>query len=128
MVRLDAVGDGCLHISGIDLLDCTPVLDIKPYVPYADSVADAHYGLADSAPRLLVVEWHPDALTAAQAHAERLCEPVVALIEQCLSQDPKPAYQMPAPEREYGVHLWDLNISWHYPCAERIRVLSVTRR
>ncbi|SDT11695.1 tRNA-Thr(GGU) m(6)t(6)A37 methyltransferase TsaA [Halopseudomonas xinjiangensis] len=128
VVRLDAVGDGCLHISGIDLLDGTPVLDIKPYVPYADSVANAHYGLADAAPALLEVDWQPDALVAAQSQAQRLGEPVIALIEQCLNQDPKPAYQTPTPEREYGVHLWDLNVSWHYPCPERIRVLTVTRR
>ena len=126
VVRLDAAEPGRLHISGIDLLDGTPVLDIKPYVPYADVVAEAHYGLAESAPALLPVHWHPDALDAARLHAQRLGEPVVALVEQCLAQDPKPAYQIPAPTREYGVQLWDLNIRWHYPSAGSIRVLSVS--
>ena len=125
VVRLDAVGQGCLHVSGLDLLDGTPILDIKPYVPYADLVADAHYGLADAPPALLTVQWLPAALEAAQLAAERLGEPVIALIEQCLAQDPKPAYQQPTARREYGVRLWDLNVRWHYPEKDRIRVLSV---
>lgn len=127
VVRLDAVGNGRLHVSGIDLLDGTPVLDIKPYVPYADLVADARYGLADAPPPLLPVSWQGEALEAARAHAQRLGEPVVELIEQCLAQDPKPAYQLPAPDREYGVRLWDLNVRWHYPDPGQICVLTVSR-
>lgn len=127
VVRLDAVGDGRLHVSGIDLLDGTPVLDIKPYVPYADLVADARYGLAETPPALLPVQWQGDALEAAKVHALRLGEPVVELIEQCLAQDPKPAYQAPAPDREYGVRFWDINVRWHYPDPGRIRVLSVSK-
>ena len=53
-------------------------------------------------------------------------QPLIALIEQCLAQDPKPAYQQPGPEREYGVQLWDVNVRWHYPDSGQIRVLSVT--
>jgi tRNA (adenine37-N6)-methyltransferase len=41
VVRLEGVEPGRLLLSGIDLLDGTPVLDIKPYVPYADSVTGA---------------------------------------------------------------------------------------
>ncbi|UAW98388.1 tRNA (N6-threonylcarbamoyladenosine(37)-N6)-methyltransferase TrmO [Halopseudomonas nanhaiensis] len=127
VVRLDAVAGGRLHVSGIDLLDGTPVLDIKPYVPYADLVADAHYGLAEAAPRLLSVRWQGEALEAARIHGQRLGEPVLELIEQCLAQDPKPAYQRPAPDREYGVRLWDLNVRWHYPDAGQICVLAVSK-
>ncbi|OHC28177.1 MAG: tRNA (N6-threonylcarbamoyladenosine(37)-N6)-methyltransferase TrmO, partial [Pseudomonadales bacterium RIFCSPLOWO2_02_FULL_63_210] len=53
VVKLDAVEPGRLWLSGIDLLDGTPVLDIKPYVPYADSVASAYNRIADAAPRLI---------------------------------------------------------------------------
>lgn len=126
VVRLERVEAGRLWLSGIDLLDGTPVLDIKPYVPYADQVADAVYGLADAAPVLIDVDWEPTALHAAHLHADRLGQPLVALIEQCLAQDPKPAYQRPTPEREYGTQLWDVNVRWHYPHAAGIRVLDVS--
>lgn len=65
------------------------------------------------------------ALAQAHAHARRLEEPVVELIEQCLAQDPRPAYQLPPPERRYGVRFWDVQVRWHYPEPQRIRVLEV---
>ena len=125
VVRLERVEPGRLHLSGIDLLDGTPVLDIKPYVPYADSVAEAHNGMADAPPPLIPVDWQDAALRQAQQHALRLGEPLVQLIEQCLAQDPRPAYQQPQPDRRYGARFWDLDVHWHYPEPGRIRVLDV---
>ena len=50
-VRLLKV-EGCdLHVQGIDLLDGTPILDIKPYIPYADAFPDSKAGWIDSIPR-----------------------------------------------------------------------------
>lgn len=128
VVRLDKVEGARLWLSGIDLLDGTPVLDIKPYVPYADSVPAAVNGIASAAPESIAVQWAPTALQQAQAHGLRLGEPLVALIEQCLAQDPRPAYQKPSPEREYGAQFWDVDVRWHYPQSEAIRVLEVVFR
>ncbi|MGE8405407.1 MAG: tRNA (N6-threonylcarbamoyladenosine(37)-N6)-methyltransferase TrmO [Pseudomonas sp.] len=125
VVRLDRVEPGRLLLSGIDLLDGTPVLDIKPYVPYADSVAEAHNAMASAPPESIAVEWSDTALSQAHQHALRLGEPLVELIEQCLAQDPRPAYQVPAPERVYGVKFWDVQVRWHYPQPDLIRVLEV---
>ncbi|MGA9700375.1 tRNA (N6-threonylcarbamoyladenosine(37)-N6)-methyltransferase TrmO [Pseudomonas sp.] len=125
VVKLDKVEPGRLWISGIDLLDGTPVLDIKPYVPYADIVDTATNSIASSAPQLIPVQWLKTALHQAQEHALRLDEPLVALIEQCLAQDPRPAYQTPGPEREYGAQFWDVDVRWHYPEAGMICVLEV---
>lgn len=125
VVKLDGIEPGRLLISAIDLLDGTPILDIKPYVPYADSLPAASNSLADAAPALVPIEWLPAALQQAQDQGVRLQQPVIALIEQCLAQDPKPAYQRPAAERRYGVRFWDLNVCWHYPHHNCIRVLSV---
>lgn len=125
VVKLERVEPGHLHLSGIDLLDGTPVLDIKPYVPYADSVPDARNAIADAPPAAIVVDWQPAALQQAGEQAQRLGEPVIELIEQCLAQDPRPAYQVPTPERRYGVRFWDLQVRWHYPEPGRIRVLEV---
>ena len=125
VVKLDRVEPGRLWLSGIDLLDGTPVLDIKPYVPYADNVAEAHNAIADGAPAEIAVDWSEEALQQAHQHALRLSEPLVELIQQCLAQDPRPAYQRPQPQRRYGVQLWDVQVRWHYPTAGQIRVLEV---
>lgn len=126
VVRLEGVEPGRLLLSGIDLLDGTPVLDIKPYVPYADSVAEASNLMASDAPEPIRVQWSESALPQAHTHALRLGEPLVELIEQCLAQDPRPAYQVPPPERVYGVKFWDVQVRWNYPQPDVIRVLEVT--
>ncbi|MBK5001212.1 tRNA (N6-threonylcarbamoyladenosine(37)-N6)-methyltransferase TrmO [Pseudomonas sp. S31] len=125
VVRLERVEPGRLLLSGIDLLDGTPVLDIKPYVPYADSVGDARNQMASEPPAAIAVTWSDSALPQAREHALRLDEPLVELIEQCLAQDPRPAYQLPPPERVYGVKFWDVQVRWHYPQPDLIRVLEV---
>jgi tRNA (adenine37-N6)-methyltransferase len=125
VVKLDKVEPGRLWLSGIDLLDGTPVLDIKPYVPYADCVTDASNAIADSAPQPIAVDWQEQALAQARQHGLRLNEPLVELIEQCLAQDPRPAYQQPQPQRRYGAGFWDVDVRWHYPQPGQIRVLEV---
>lgn len=125
VVKLDRVEPGRLWLSGIDLLDGTPVLDIKPYVPYADCVAAASNRIADSAPTPIAVDWQTPALVQAREHGLRLGEPLVELIEQCLAQDPRPAYQLPTPARRYGARFWDVDVRWHYPEPGRICVLEL---
>ena len=124
-VRLEHAEAGRLWISGIDLLDGTPVLDIKPYVPYADSLPNARNAIASSAPELVQVSWFAAALAQAQQHAQRLEQPLVELIEQCLAQDPRPAYQQPTPDRIYGVQFYDVQVRWRYLTLEQIEVIEV---
>src|SRR5690606_6336932 len=125
VVRLERVEPGRLWLSGIDLLDGTPVLDIKPYVPYADSRPEAVNAIAAEAPATIEVLWSAEARLQAEAHARRLAEPLVELIEQCLAQDPRPAYQRPQPERTHGGGFWAVQVRWHYPRPGLIRVLEV---
>ena len=124
-VRLERVEAGRLWISGIDLLDGTPVLDIKPYVPYADSLPDAVNAIAEHAPVPIAVNWQSCALQQATQHAQRLAQPLVELIEQCLAQDPRPAYQQPTPERVYGVQFYDVQVRWRYLTLEQIEVIEI---
>ncbi len=128
-VRLEGLDParGQLLLSGLDLLDGTPVLDIKPYVPYADIRLDAFNHMAPAPPPGVRVSWQPTALEQAHSHALRLKEPLVELIEQCLAQDPRPAYQIPAPERRYGSSFLDVEVRWHYPDPQQIRVLDIRR-
>lgn len=85
-----------LYVAGADLMDGTPILDVKPYLPYTDSHPDALGGFADPvrAYRLEVV--FPE--TWLSLVPQRLREPVMGL----LAQDPRPSYQND-PDRVYGV-------------------------
>jgi tRNA-Thr(GGU) m(6)t(6)A37 methyltransferase TsaA len=103
-----------LLLRGVDLLDGTPVLDIKPYVPFADSIADARAGFAKEKPRIgLRVEF----TTAADLQVH-LADPDGALalrtlIVELLQQDPRPAYLSDDPERtRFGMRIHDFNVRW----------------
>lgn len=127
LVKLDHIDEQFrLHISGIDLLDGTPVLDIKPYIPFVESCPQAHNSIAEQPPEQVKVSWQQSALEQANVHSARLGQPLTQLIEQCLAQDPRPAYQQPQPERSYGTTLYDVEVRWHYPSNEQICVTSVT--
>ncbi|NCC29581.1 MAG: tRNA (N6-threonylcarbamoyladenosine(37)-N6)-methyltransferase TrmO [Gammaproteobacteria bacterium] len=103
-----------LKVRGIDLLDGTPVLDIKPYVPYADSIPGVRSGFAAAPERVAAdIAFSVEALQGiAEADpigTRRLRE----LIEQVLAQDPRPGYMDRYPERrEFGLRLYDRNIRW----------------
>ena len=101
-----------LELGGLDLVDGTPVVDIKPYIPFVDSQPDACGGFAPEPPPCMAVEFTP------QAEADLLCHKAThprlrELIRQVLAQDPRPAYhKQQESEREYGVHLYDYNVRW----------------
>ena len=117
-----------LHISELDLLDGTPIIDIKPYLPYADNLVTATSNYAQQAPEAKVdVVFSAQALqvlnTLASSHPDLLL-----LIEQVLSQDPRPAYkQGTVEEKIYGMNLMDFNITWKIPTINRIIVISVAK-
>ncbi len=91
-VRLDSIEytDGLgpvLHISGADLMNGTPIFDVKPYIPYADSKPDAIDGFLSLAPRkLLEVDLSDCDVTGVETDA-------LDGIKQIISEDPRPAYQ-----------------------------------
>lgn len=115
VVRLERVaishGQVFLHLAGVDLLDGTPVLDIKPYVPYADGIPDATSGFAPSAPEAaLAVEFSPAAAAFCAAWPSG---DLRELITQTLRQDPRPAYERElTPQRRYGMKLYDFDLHW----------------
>lgn len=102
-----------LEISGLDLTQDTPVLDIKPYLPWCDSAPDASADWAQSPPEAeLAVRYCEQAL--AQLHQHSTTHPELdALIREVLSQDPRPGYQRHHEQsRIHGMHLFNLNIRW----------------
>ena len=93
-VELEGVDGMDLLVKGADLMDGTPVYDIKPYVPYADSFPEARSGFAASAPERVLEVRIPETLDIAPEEREALLE--------LLSLDPRPAYQND-PGRVYGL-------------------------
>ena len=99
-----------LHINGADLIDGTPVLDIKPYLSYADSLPQAKCGYAQDPPAAV----RPVVFLEGAARTCRALESryphLNRLITNLLAMDPRPGYKKPAEKREYGLRLWDVNI------------------
>ena len=85
-----------IHVSGADLMDGTPIFDIKPYIPYADAHPEALGGFPDTAGEFLLQVEFPTALL------ELLPEGKRAAAVGVLSHDPRPSYQR-KPGRVYGL-------------------------
>lgn len=80
-----------LQVSGLDLADGTPVLDIKPYLPYADAAADARAGFATDLPTRVEVTIDPLVEPTITAR-EHTCPGFRDLLVQTIAADPRPAY------------------------------------
>lgn len=95
-IELDTTRGPLIHVLGADLMDGTPIYDIKPYVVYADSHPEARSGFVDkNAIRWLEVVV-PDAVAARYSSDE------LAALRKVLSLDPRPHYQ-DNPEKVYGM-------------------------
>lgn len=92
-----------IEVSGADLMDGTPILDIKPYIPYADSHPDAREGFTSKGwERMLEVEFPPELL-------DRVPEDKREALRGVLANDPRPSYQKD-PERVYGLPFGGLEV------------------
>ena len=104
-IEFDAEKGPVLHISGADIMDNTPVFDIKPYLPYADSYPDAKGGFALQNKEGLLKVSFPEPLLEMIPRDKR--EGLIS----ALSQDPRPAYQ-DDPERVYTMSFGGFEISF----------------
>ena len=85
-----------IHVLGADLMDGTPIVDIKPYIPYADAFPEAKGGFTDSAGEFLLKVVFPEDLAAKLPEGKR------EAAAEVLSHDPRPSYQKD-PSRIYGL-------------------------
>ena len=92
-----------IHVRGADLLDGTPIFDIKPYLPFTDSHPDARGGFADEKKDYALTVSDPDNLLNVLSEEDR------AAVTEVLSEDPRPSYQSD-PDREYGMEYgkWEI--------------------
>lgn len=120
-VELDHVEDGeegpVIYVKGADLMDGTPILDIKPYVPYADSHPEASSGFAGD------VFDHSMKVEIADEILERIPVEKREAVLEMLAQDPRPGYQRDQ-KRIYGMEYGDMSIRFRGE-EDRIVVIDV---
>jgi tRNA-Thr(GGU) m(6)t(6)A37 methyltransferase TsaA len=85
-IDYDAPDGPVIHVLGADIMDGTPILDIKPYIPYTDSHPEARGGFTDT------TDWHPLKVVGTDD----------SVLKQILEQDPRPHYH-DDPDRIYGM-------------------------
>jgi tRNA (adenine37-N6)-methyltransferase len=122
LCRMEGVedsGDGPeLLLGGVDMIDGTPVYDIKPYVAYAEAIPDAACGYAGEAPATLGVELSEGAM----ADFFRLPERDQRIIREALAQDPRPAVHDDA-DRLYGARICGKNV--RFRVGERVVIEEI---
>ena len=108
-----------LHVAGADLMDGTPIFDIKPYIPYSDCHPDAAGGFTDNAKDyILDVVFPPELLTKLPENKRQAAIDV-------LSHDPRPSYQR-IPERVYGLQFAGYDI--HFQVSDNIlKVIDISK-
>lgn len=102
-----------LVVEGVDMLDKTPIIDIKPYIEYADSIPNARSGFAQCAPEIsMELEYS----TAAKAKIHSLAQvysDFEALLINILEQDPRPAYKSDKlDDKVYSVLIYNCDVKW----------------
>lgn len=95
-----------VHVAGADLMDGTPIFDIKPYIPYSDCKQDALGGFTDSTPRKTLLVDFPSHLLNLLPESKR--ESIIGVLEQ----DPRPSYQ-DDPDRIYGLPFAGFDIRFY---------------
>ena len=115
VAREEGLGE-VLIVSGADLMDATPIYDIKPYLPYADAHPEALGGFAPAPKETLAVDCPPELLAALPEEQRKALLGVLA-------QDPRPQYQHD-PARVYAMSFggWDVKFRVR---GERVEVLSL---
>ena len=105
LLRIERAPKLCLVVSGADPLNGTPVLDIKPYIPFTDCIPDAVGGYADKQKDYKLQVIFPQNLLALLPEHKRqgLCE--------CLADDPRPSYQDDE-TRVYGMSFGEFEIKF----------------
>lgn len=92
-----------IYVRGADLMDGTPIYDIKPYVAYADAHPEARSGFVDN------TEWQPLQVELPEALAAKLPADQIEPLKSTLAQDPRPRYH-DDPNRIYGMPFLNLDV------------------
>lgn len=115
VVKLEKItitgGHPLLEMSGVDFLDQTPVLDIKPYLPYSDSISSAQASYAPGKVPDTRVLFSEQSKLFCDWYLDKTGRGLERLIHDVITHDPRPASQK-RNRSEFGMMLWDVNIRW----------------
>ncbi|MCU7960334.1 MAG: tRNA (N6-threonylcarbamoyladenosine(37)-N6)-methyltransferase TrmO [gamma proteobacterium symbiont of Bathyaustriella thionipta] len=134
VVRLESIeiatGRVRLHVSGLDVLDATPVFDIKPYLPYVDAVQQAEGGFAAQAPQVLMqVHFSEQAKADLQMLESNKAIWFEKLIVEILQLDPRPAYQASdSGDKIYAMLLDEFDVRWQVRAQQQTHVVEIVPR
>jgi tRNA-Thr(GGU) m(6)t(6)A37 methyltransferase TsaA len=132
VVQLDGVtieknGDVVLEVSGLDILDGTPVVDVKPYIPYCDALHNANAGFAQESPLANLSVIYAPSIEQRLTEIDKLHTGFSDLVSQVLSQDPRPAYKKNKLDTKvYGISLYTFNIQWQLIDNNTIKIIAVS--
>lgn len=119
-----------LYLGSCDFLDQTPVLDIKPYLPYVDSIPDAKGGFANIAPEIkMKIHFSEPAIKQCKEAEKRLKKTIKNHIEEILQLDPRPSYMHNrVSDRVFAMKLYDFDLHWEYCENNIINVLGLLQK
>ncbi len=118
-VKIENISHGEIVVSGVDILDKTPIYDIKPYIPYSDSIPDAKGSFAESnKAHTLSVRIPDEILKILPADKQKV-------VISCLSEDPRPSYQSDG--RTYSMAFGEFDIHFKV-CDETLTVTSIDKK
>ncbi|MBO4827705.1 MAG: tRNA (N6-threonylcarbamoyladenosine(37)-N6)-methyltransferase TrmO [Prevotella sp.] len=118
-VRIAKIEAGVIHVTGADLMDGTPIYDIKPYIPYADAHPEARGGFTDEQ------QWQPLAVEFPDNLSRHFSDKEQRALVEILQQDPRPQYH-DDPERIYGMPFAGRDVRFKV-CGQKLTVIEVRR-
>ncbi len=133
LVKIEKVEGDSVYLSGVDLVDGTPVLDIKPYLPEVEALPEAKGGWAQVAPKSEIkLVWTAEQSLLVEKWSERIHQPRLAqLIEETLCLDPRPVVYRgyegeDSPYRQtHAVRLFDGDIHFAFTSANTIEIRDI---
>ena len=119
-IRPETPDGPIIEVAGADLMDGTPIFDIKPYLPYTDAHPGARSGFAESsADKLLEVVALPELLEHIPEH---LRQPLLDI----LAHDPRPSFHSDH-SRSYGMLFLDYNVRFNVPSEDTLQLLEISK-
>jgi tRNA (adenine37-N6)-methyltransferase len=129
LVKIKSVEKDGLWVTGVDFIDGTPILDVKPYLPYVESVPEARSGWAQEAPQA-PFEVSITCLDKLEKW-KKLRPEIESLIRQVLQFDPRPEVYKgyegeSSPYREkHAMRLYEGDLKFHYPSPQKVEVFDI---
>ena len=117
-IELSTPNGPVLHVSGADLMDGTPIYDIKPYIPYTDCIPDAASGFTGT------VSMHKLDVVIPEHLRAKIKTGTLDALRGILAQDPRPRYQND-PNREYGFDFDGCSVKFKVPDADTLIVTDL---